>query len=299
MLSGYVICATLGDRPAALDYAIKRASRIYSVVVPALLLTYAVDLLILRLNLPVDVPEYELRRPVLYGGFALLFAGDFWNLVVPAFSNVPFWSLNYEVWYYVAFGILVFARGVTRVVLLTLVLALMGPKLWVLFPIWLGGAAVYTLQRRALLRRAAARAVVALALLLAALYFVLGIGPLVDEAAAPVVLSIVPFPLRFSQWFLGDYVLGMLTMALVYALGTAEIVLPKIVQLAATSLAKVSFSLYVVHHPLLQFFGALLPGYGPAATALALGGSLGFGAIFEPQRTRLRRMLAAATTRLA
>ena len=50
---------------------------------------------------------------------------------------------------------------------------------------------------------------------------------------------------------------------------------------------------------LLQFFGALLPGYGPVATALALGISLGFGAIFEPQRTRLRRMLTAATTRFA
>ena len=99
VLSGYVITGTLGDRRSARDYAVKRAARIYSVVVPALLLTYAIDLLILQMNLPVGVPDYELRRPLLYGAFSLLFAGDFWHLVVPSFSNVPLWSLNYEVWY--------------------------------------------------------------------------------------------------------------------------------------------------------------------------------------------------------
>jgi peptidoglycan/LPS O-acetylase OafA/YrhL len=299
VLSGYVIAATLGERPTARDYAIKRASRIYSVVVPALLLTYAVDLMILQLNLPVDVPEYELRRPILYGGFALLFAGDFWTIAVPSYSNVPFWSLNYEVWYYVAFGVLVFARGTVLLVLLSLVLALMGPKLWLLFPIWLGGAAVLALQKRVLLPRRLARIVVSACLVMMGAYFVCRVGPGIDEAGVELVSTYGPFPLRFSQWFLGDYVLGALMMALVYALGTAEIVLPRIVQSAGTSLAKVSFSLYVVHHPLLQFFGALLPGQGPVATALALACSLAFGAVFEPQRNRLRRVLTAATTRFA
>jgi peptidoglycan/LPS O-acetylase OafA/YrhL len=299
VLSGYVITGTLGDRRSARDYAVKRAARIYSVVVPALLLTYAIDLLILQMNLPVGVPDYELRRPLLYGAFSLLFAGDFWHLVVPSFSNVPLWSLNYEVWYYVAFGIMVFARGALRAAALALVLALMGPKLWLLFPIWLGGAAVFVLQRRVLLPRTAARVLVAVSVALGAAFVVFRIGPVVDEFGLAVVSTYAPFPLRFSQWFLGDYVLGVLTMALVYALGSAEVVLPRIVDVAATSLAKVSFSLYVVHHPLLQFFGALLPGQGPVATALALGCSLGFGAIFEPQRNRLRRVLMAATTRFA
>ena len=201
--------------------------------------------------------------------------------------------------YYVAFGILVFARGAARVAALGLVLALMGPKLWLLFPIWLGGAAVFVLQRRVLLPRTAARVLVAVSVALGAAFVVFRIGPVVDEFGLAVVSTYAPFPLRFSQWFLGDYVLGVLTMALVYALGSAEVVLPRIVEVAATSLAKVSFSLYVVHHPLLQFFGALLPGQGPVATALALGCSLGFGAIFEPQRNRLRRVLMAATTRFA
>jgi hypothetical protein len=58
VLSGYVIMGTLGEQRSARDYVVKRAARIYSVVVPALLLTYAIDLLILQMNLPVGVPEY-------------------------------------------------------------------------------------------------------------------------------------------------------------------------------------------------------------------------------------------------
>jgi peptidoglycan/LPS O-acetylase OafA/YrhL len=298
VLSGFVIAATMDRTRSGADYAIKRASRIYSVAVPALLLTFAIDLVSAQFGFAGSA-NYELRRPWLYMGLHLLFAGDLWSLGISAFSDHPYWSLNYEVWYYVAFGVAVFMRGAPRSVALSLVLVVMGPKLWLLFPIWLGGAAVFVLQRRVLLPRTAARVLVAVSVALGAAFVVFRIGPVVDEFGLAVVSTYAPFPLRFSQWFLGDYVLGVLTMALVYALGSAEVVLPRIVEVAATSLAKVSFSLYVVHHPLLQFFGALLPGQGPVATALALGCSLGFGAIFEPQRNRLRRVLMAATTRFA
>jgi peptidoglycan/LPS O-acetylase OafA/YrhL len=104
---------------------------------------------------------------------------------------------------------------------------------------------------------------------------------------------VVPFPLRFSQWFLADHVVGVLTMALVWALCSANLAFSPLVTALGTGLAKVSFSLYVVHFPLLQFFGALMPGYGPVAVAVTFGVALAFGAVFEPQRERLRWILTA------
>ena len=44
VLSGYLIAATVRAGDTAIDYAIKRASRVYSVAVPAVLLTMAIDI---------------------------------------------------------------------------------------------------------------------------------------------------------------------------------------------------------------------------------------------------------------
>ncbi len=58
VLSGYVISATLRPGGTALDYGIKRAARIYSVAIPAVLLTWGLDLLARRLGLPGTSTDY-------------------------------------------------------------------------------------------------------------------------------------------------------------------------------------------------------------------------------------------------
>jgi peptidoglycan/LPS O-acetylase OafA/YrhL len=287
VLSGYVIAASVRPGMTGLEYATKRAARIYSVAIPALVLTLLIDLSARHWHLASTGPAYELNRPWLYGLISLVFAGDFWTLGVPAFSNNPYWSLDYEVWYYVAFGVAVFARGAWRWAGLCLVLALMGPKLWLLFPIWLGGAALLRLQQARPLPRPAARIVAATAIIAILLVKALHIEDPLNAFGE----GLIDFPLRFSQWYLGDSFVGVLAMALVYALGSAEIAFPPAVQRPIVSLAKTSFSLYLVHYPLLMLFAALLPGQGGAAILLALGGSLCFGATFEHRNELLRRTL--------
>ena len=291
VLSGYVIAATLRPGRGALDYGIKRASRIYSVAIPAVLLAFAIDLLTARLSLPPSGAAYELGKPWLYGAIALTFTGDLWGLAEPAFSNTPYWSLNYEVWYYVAFGVAVFTRGAVRWAALLLVLAVMGPKLWLLFPIWLGGVAVHALARSRPIPRQPARALAMAAVALFVAVKVLSLEDPLNHAVETLLSAHLPFALRFSQWFLGDYLVGLLAMALVYALATAEFRLPRPLQLPAVGLAKLSFTLYLMHYPLLRFFGLLFPGRGWLAIALAFCGALALGAVFEPQKDRLRRLL--------
>jgi len=292
VLSGYLISATSRrDRP--MDYAIKRASRIYSVAVPAIALTVLLDAFSVAWQLPVQLQQYELHRPLVYAAFSLVFAGDFWSLGVPAFSNVPVWSLGYEVWYYIVFGVALFGRGTARVVGVALLLALIGPKLWVLFPIWLGGVAAERLAARRPLPVPVARAVavgaVAAFLILKALH----VEDAINDAVAAAWPGFVA-GLRFSQWFVGDWLVGVLTVALVYALATAEVPMSRRMRAVVVAGAGVSFSLYLVHFPLLQVFGQLLP--GPAAAALALTVAAGFGAVFEPLRSPLRRLLSSRLT---
>ena len=53
-------------------------------------------------------------------------------------GNIPFWSLNYEAWYYVLFGAALFLRGWRRTIAVVAAALLAGPKI-VLLPFWLMG----------------------------------------------------------------------------------------------------------------------------------------------------------------
>jgi len=251
VLSGFVIAGTIHRIETARDYLIKRLSRVYSVALPALLLAVAVDTVSMKLALPTSNSVYELHKPWLYIPLHLLFAGDLWSLRLAAFSDTPYWSLNYEVWYYLAFGLAVFLRSWSRVVGVGLVLLVMGPKLWLLFPLWLAGVGVYALQKRAVLPRNAARAVAAGAVLALFVFMALGLDEPISAAGLSAVSSVVGLPLRFSQWFLADYIMGSLTAVLVWALCGIDLWPPRTVRFIGVNLAKVSFSLYLVHFPLI------------------------------------------------
>ncbi len=300
VLSGYVIASTLSPDATALDFAIRRMSRIYSVAVPAIVFSWMADLAVSRIDPALLTHGYQLAKPWIYVGLALTFSGDSWALGESLFSNGAYWSLNYEVWYYVAFGVFAFARGAWRVVGFLLVLALTGPKLWLLFPIWLGGAMVSRLQQVRPLSIGPARLCVAASI---ALLWVAKVWQW-EQAINGFMGDLTGgwggwHMLRFSQWFLGDHLIGGLTMVLVYALGSAEFRIPPLLRRPIVGLASVSFSLYLLHGPLIVLFESLLPGQGWATIVLTLACSLGLGALIEPQRTRVRRMLNDAAWRWA
>ena len=274
-----------------MDYAIKRASRIYSVAVPAVVLTLLIDLAMAYWRLSPGGYGYQLHRPWLYAAIGLTFAGTFWSLSEPLFSNVPYWSLDYEVWYYVLFAVLIFARGIPRWVGILGVLALIGPKMWLLFPIWLGGVAVCRLHQSCRLpqnwARLSALAVISFFIVLKVLQWEDPINGLGQSLIA----GLVPFPIGFSQWYLGDYVVGILTMTLVFGLGSAELTVPNWLLPLVTGLANLSFGLYLMHFPFLLFFGSLLAEHGWIAIILSFACTMTFAAIVEPQKNRLRRLL--------
>src|SRR5437763_6011674 len=62
-------------------------------------------------------------------------------------TDRPYWSLSYEVWYYIAFGLIFYLRGGQRIVLAALTLAIAGPKILFFLPIWLFGVLGWRYRR--------------------------------------------------------------------------------------------------------------------------------------------------------
>ena len=296
VLSGFVIANSTRPDQSLLEYVIKRASRVYSVALPALVLAAALGYLLLWFGLTPG-NAYELRKPFLYLAFHLCFGGDLWGFGIGAFSIEPYWSLDYEVWYYAIFGAAVLARGFVRSIAVAVICIVAGPKILLLLPVWLSGVGVHAVSRQGPLPRPLARYGA-----LAALLLLLGFNGsawdhAISSAGSAAVGPHLPFPLRFSQWFLADYVRCVLTAAMIWSLCSAEIRWPDWLARAGSKAAGVSFSLYLVHYPLMQFLKAALPGFGPLNVLLAIAISIVFGMVFEPQRAAVQNLLRATVRR--
>ena len=106
VLSGFVISWAAQRDGSAREYILNRAARIYSVVLPAIALTWVIDKFLILHHPDVISSTYQHDALWKYLPLFLTFSTDFWFLSENAFSNVPYWSLCYEVWYYVLFGVL-------------------------------------------------------------------------------------------------------------------------------------------------------------------------------------------------
>lgn len=301
VLSGFVIAYTTDQRrPGAHAYALARAARIYSVALPVLLLAFACAFLIPSLppHLAGDTGHhYQLAKPWLYIPFHLLFLGDMWTLTeVPPWLG-PWWSLNYEVWYYVLFGVACYVRGPWRLPALVLVLAIMGIKLWLLLPVWLAGVALYRWQARRTLARGLARLgwVASLALLVA--YEASGIEETLRLAGRASWIG-QAFALGNADRFLADYVFGLivcLNFACARFAGFDALLrcAPPIRLLASYTL-----TLYLSHALVLAVWPALYPhDPGSPADLLALGAAIVLatailGNLTERRKNGVRRLLA-------
>lgn len=150
VLSGYVIAHVLATRENTLtEFATSRLARLYSVAIPALLLTAATNYAE-ALRYPNAFEAYDnIPTAIRYAGTAL-FMGHFWLWPDLEPANTPFWSLSFEVAYYAAIAIFVFAKGYGRLAGLIILSLLAGPSMVLLAPTWLVGYAAYHFSQREL-----------------------------------------------------------------------------------------------------------------------------------------------------
>lgn len=274
VLSGYFIASSTIRSTASITgwswgrYGLQRLTRLYVVLVPALLLGAVWDLLGMSLEplpggiysrdsggeysamLAVSVPEAATACNWL--GSLLFLQGI---VCAPFGSNGPLWSLSCEFWYYVIFPLAYlslttkggtprlkaskFVMGLTALLLGILI----GPKLWLYFCIWLLGAAV-----------AFAR-------------------PIPLAATRPAFLVSVLFLAAALIWsrlsggtFAGDAVVGVACALSLYTLlcqrptrsRNEEERLPRLLRFGGS----ISFSLYLLHVPFLVFLNGQVIGAG-------------------------------------
>jgi peptidoglycan/LPS O-acetylase OafA/YrhL len=295
VLSGLVIAYTADTKDKTLGaFAFNRLTRVWSVAIPAVVLTIALDRLGSHLN------------PQAYTGwwfaahdagsmlfFGLTFSTEWGLLPFRLGSNGPYWSLSYEVAYYALFAAAFYLRGGWRAAALVVMVPLFGIRPLLLMPCWLLGLFVWrklrdgfeVSQARAWFLTLAPLAFYVAALSVGMPKLLLGLTSLVIE---PRYLNGL---FNFSNEFLWNNLLGLLAAA--HFLGVAtlyrrarEIERPRI-DAAIRWLAGGSFSIYLLHYPVLQFAEAVLPEDWPQIVrhplllAIGLGACLIGAALFE------------------
>lgn len=150
ILSGFVIRYVTCRRPTTFGhYLADRASRIYSVAIPALLLTVVIDQ-ILRSHRPDFYwplwPNHGTSRAASLA-INLIFCGQLWGHRIEALLNLPYWSINYEVLYYIGYGCYFYLRGWARWISVALMLLISGPFVVGLFPLWILGCILHDLYK--------------------------------------------------------------------------------------------------------------------------------------------------------
>ena len=105
-------------------------------------------------------------------------------------------------------------------------------------------------------------------------------------------------PPDFSTY---DFVLGALVALFIIGLANVQLPMPGYrFERLVRGLAGMSFGLYLLHYPLLNFFGTVVPGSPDGALhrvlvfGLALGGALGLASLIEPRKRALKAQLRTA-----
>jgi len=146
VLSGYTIRFVTQRSQFHLDeYLVRRLARLWSVVLPALVLTAALDFTSAAINPGFYWSHWHPAHPWLGLAASALFLTQMWGLDIVPMANSPFWSIGYEAWFYLVYGLMLCRKPLVSAVAALLA----GPNIWFLFPLWLSGVAVYDLTARA------------------------------------------------------------------------------------------------------------------------------------------------------
>ncbi|MDD4913547.1 MAG: acyltransferase [Methylococcales bacterium] len=262
VLSGYVIAYVASTREKTFSsYLISRISRLYSVVLIALLLTYAFDAAGFAYDPKFYTDMLGSGKTVSYLS-SLFFINEYkifnFGGIAPG-TNVPFWSLSFEATYYVVAAFMLFYRPLKAVAASACLLFLAGPTILALLPAWYLGYFCY--RYRTLFFRLPKIAVTLIAAV-STLMLIIGI---------PIILDFLPddnfgFSLAWglqqdTRRLADDYLvvtafcLNLLSMQVLLE----NVSIGKNIEKIIRWLGLLTFPLYLIHMPALYFFRVITP----------------------------------------
>jgi peptidoglycan/LPS O-acetylase OafA/YrhL len=300
VLSGFVIrFASVEKEHDWRQYLGARAMRLYSVAGLAIVLTLVVDAIGIRINPKFYEHTSQFNSTTSAGDILsyLTFTNELWFRHAVVGSNEPYWSLGFEAAYYLFFAAAIYASGWRRALLLLVWAVIAGPKIIATLPLWLMGVGTYELLRSPNIQ------------LKRPVYMGLG---LVVGSVALYVLN------RYSHWHQGvgtifnpasmnDLMLAALYMTITGGAVAINIIgfhliaskgfqWPQFIGKAIKWLAGGSFTLYLMHEPLLALARAAFPNIAGrpllgAGVLIAILAAILLLAEFGERRKRLFRRL--------
>jgi peptidoglycan/LPS O-acetylase OafA/YrhL len=304
VLSGLVISYVVDAKENSPQlYISSRLARLWSVLIPALALTYLINLVGVRIN---PVPHwYSSVWTLLPSAF---FVNELWFHHVTPIFDIPVWSIGFEFWYYVLFGVIMFAPGNWRYIAVSVVALVAGPRILLLLPIWLLGVAVYQLGRRWLVHGTAAWTCFLIPVaIISSMILAHRNTALIADGAKLIGADENPGKWIWCEDWLWAYVVGLATAVHFYGAwclhDRIEHVLFRfrsIIEFAAG----LTLSIYLFQFPLMTMASSALNKWphGPVRSIVTIVATLiccaVLGLIFERQRHPLRSLIMRATTPL-
>lgn len=263
VMSGFIIySSTMSRNHSWQQYILARSARIYSVAIPAVFFSLWISSLAPQLIKDPQIIQ-KLYQP--FDGWtltsSLLFLNQSWGNTADLSVNGPYWSLCYEVWYYIFFGIFIFCPKAIRWWILLAAALCAGPAILALLPIWLMGAWLASRMPALKTPPTVAAWVIFIGTFLVTLlirYFD------IDVAIRQFLHQSVPgfWHLNASQRVVTDHLIAIAVLLNIYAFGG----LNKSFKAAFSRykhqlglLAGFSFTLYLFHRPVTQVAGRMFP----------------------------------------
>lgn len=255
-ISKSVITSIYEDKWSWKSYLINRCSRLYVVLIPALILTFVLD------SITVNFTEYK----GYHNTNANLedFTGNLFflvNIFVRYYgSNAPLWSLSYEFWYYMLFPIVLHLffyrlKKTVKIIYLAfffIIVATIGIRMNSYFLVWLIGTLALIMPSINFLKQKSIPIIA---------FFLLGVTMLIR----PLVMTGRLFTHHETQNLLSiDIIIGITFGLLIYSFlhslsdktRNSEI---KSLNKFSKLISSFSFSLYLIHYPIINtvyFFAA-------------------------------------------
>ncbi len=307
VLSGFVIAYVTDTKEYNwTSYWASRLSRVYSVALPAIVLTPVLDT-VGRSLFPALYADYPFDQFVIRSLSSFFFTNEIWFISITSFSNVPYWSICYEIWYYIAFGILMFMPHKMAMALMILLAAALGPKVILLAPVWGMGVVLYYWRRPTQLSVQASWWLLWGTSLAIVLFHYFGVSPAITDWLENLMGPEMHRELTFSKFFPADYILGVLVAANFAAMRNVAVRIERFFLVAERpikTLASYTFTLYLLHQPLFLFWAAVLRGnpkghvYWLATTILMAVSVWLIGYFTENKRHAARRYLEKVLCRI-
>lgn len=256
VLSGFVITWCANERDSSLsEFIVNRASRVYSVAIPGIVLGIFAAIFIAGYE--EGSLSYPFEKLWIYLPVYLSFTGNFWSLAETPPANFPYWSLNYEVWYYIIFAAFFYAKGMWRWILGIIFMLMVGPEILMLFPLWLVGGMLYYWRDSLLLSVMWARSLLVLSLAAFIFIKVYSLDILLDRYNEPLWIWMFNSTQAPPQ-LLGDYLLGIVVFVNFIAARSSDLSFNALATRGIRYLASFSFSFYLFHIPIFSAVRSVL-----------------------------------------